>query len=173
MIGRGIKVKKKIIGSVLAGVIALSFSVNADAATRYSNQDVSAYTADPVNGKITTSWGTTPKQYYSVAVHPNTYSTNKATAVKSGPVIPYGKTIITDQEISMQGYANGWDDTFRVEDLGDLAGTRKIRGLNRGFTRYWFDIYFGAGNGNPSTLNTNENNASKFGVKTGINYTVY
>ncbi|MDP4086504.1 MAG: hypothetical protein Q8934_18125 [Bacillota bacterium] len=76
--------------------------------------------------------------------------------MSSGPVIPYGSTIITDNQITMPGDPTGLEDTFYVEDLGDLINTR-------GLTRYWFDIYYGPDDGSKYTLNQNEKNAATFG----------
>lgn len=154
---------KKIVGCVLASCIALGVGANVNAAS-YSGQDVSAYTGDPdpITGKILTSWGTTPRSYTTVAVHPNTYSQYSDVAVKSGPVIPYGKTIVTSLPIWLNGYGAS-KDTFKVEDIGDI-NNRTIQGINRKYTRYWFDIYFG------QTSGTTVKNATDFGVKTGVSY---
>jgi hypothetical protein len=65
-------------------------------------------------------------KYFTVAVHPNTYIPNNLTAVSSEPVIPYGSTIITDNQITMPGDPAGSEDTFYVEDLGDLNNTRGL-----------------------------------------------
>jgi|GEM_PF-3288440 len=128
-----------------------------------TDQDVTAYTGRPgAKG----ARGTVLTRYYSVAVHPNTCSSNSTVAYYSGPILPFGTTIITDQEISMPGHPNGWDDTFVVEDMGDTA-------CKKGWSRYFFDIYFGEDDGVASTLNQNEKNAIKFGVLEGVSYTAY
>lgn len=157
---------KKIVGCVIASFIALGIGSNVSAAT-YSGQDVSAYVGikNPVTGKIVTAWGTTPRAYTTAAVHPNTYSSDSGVATKSGPVIPYGKTIVTSLPIWLNGYGAS-KDTFVVEDIGDITN-KTISGINRKYTRHWFDIYFG-----PLTATSNSN-AINFGVKTGVSYTTY
>lgn len=139
---------------LIVGSFIFSFSQETEAA-RVTNQNVTAYVGD---GK--TASGTTPIRYYSVAVHPKQYSSLPPIAVNSGPRIPYGSTIVTEQEIWMPGHLNGWDDTFRVEDLGDLNNSR-------GLTTLWFDIFFG------TDTPSNRVNAISFGKKSGINYNYY
>ncbi|MBG9783094.1 hypothetical protein [Shouchella lehensis] len=141
---------KKLITSVALSpiIIGLCFIVSNDeaSAARYSNQDVTAYVA---SSGSKTYHGSTPRQYSTAAVHPNTCG-----VPRSGTIFPYGTHIYTTTNLTMVSGVT--KRSFYVEDMGDVN-------CNRGLTRQWFDIYFGVDN------NTNKSNATKFGKKR-VNY---
>ncbi|MFK8884451.1 hypothetical protein [Bacillus velezensis] len=143
---------KKILSVLFAFPLLLLLFTQEVSAARYSNQNVTAYTAK--SGKKTYH-GTYPTKYRTAAVHPKTCG--KPT---SGTKLPYGTQIYTDKELYLPGFANGYKDDFLVEDMGDVS-------CNKGFSAYWFDIYFGV----KSQLT--DDRANKFGKKKGVSYTTY
>lgn len=136
---------------ILTLVVMTTTSVFAQS-SRHTNQDVTAYVA-PAGSK--TYHGSTPTQYNTVAVHPETFGDPE-----SGTIFPYGTTIVTDTELVLvdEGGSQWTNDTFHVEDMGDVDN-------DQGLTLYWFDIYFG------DTV-SDYNDAIYFGKKK-VSYTAY
>ncbi|WJQ79476.1 hypothetical protein [Brevibacillus brevis] len=142
------------VGATTYLIATLTASVNAETKSVspqafYYDQDVTAYTA--ISG-AKTYHGTTPTPYLTAAVHPNTCG--RAT---SGTLLPYGTNIITSSPLYLPGKGNV--EQFYVEDMGDVR-------CDRGFTRNWFDIYFG------TSTTTNINNAKQFGKQKTDYYTL-
>lgn len=128
-------------------------------------QNATAYLSLP--GKKTAS-GKTPA-IGMVAVHPNKYSPDVATAVKSGPIIPFG-TVLTIQSTSSLKYvtmpATGtkqWTQ-FTVEDIGQTN-------RQQGYSTWWIDIYFGLDDSGTTKINYDA--AIKFDKNKRISYSFW
>lgn len=120
------------------------------------DQNATAYCAAP--GKKGSSGVT--MAVGMVAVHPKVYSANTATAVNSGPVIPYG-TLLTWYSTSASVTINGQSyRQFTVQDIGQTNNQQN-------YSRWWVDIYFGT-----NTV-ANVNAANAFGNKHTYSYSYW
>ncbi|MCY8466885.1 hypothetical protein [Bacillus atrophaeus] len=132
-------------------LLLLLFAQDVSAA-KYTKQNVTAYTA---KSGSKTYHGTYPTKYRTAAVHPKTCG-----KPSSGTKLKYGTQIYTVNELYLPGFANGYKDDFLVEDMGDVN-------CSKGFSSYWFDIYFGVKG------SSTDKNAKTFGLKKNVSYETY
>ncbi|KRU25952.1 hypothetical protein VT91_12160 [Clostridium sporogenes] len=102
---------------------------------RYTNQDVTAYTA-PWSAKTASG---AKVNYCYVAVHPRTWGKPLQ------PIFPFGAYITPDSPIYFSPLGVNWR-TLQVKDTGDINN-------RRGLSRYWFDVYWGDSTNNQSARN--------------------
>lgn len=140
---------ERVLAFFLFGFALLFLSPVTVEAAQYTNQDVTAYTA---NAGAKTYHGTYPSSYYTAAVHPQSCG-----SPTSGTLFPFGSIIHTETALHLPGH--GYRQTFRVEDMGDVY-------CGQGLTRQWFDIYFGLKG------TTSDQHAIQFGLQK-TNYDVY